>query len=93
MGAENRRTLAPLMMVSFDRRGEIFRSFDGAGAVYSDGANTVLDGAHPYVSWTHVHAHNIQTNRMTRLEQLLNEPMTAIAAPSASSDFSRRKAA
>lgn len=64
------RTLAPLMMVSFDRRGEIFRSFDGAGAVYSDGANTVLDGAHPYVSWTHVHAHNIQTNRMTRLEQV-----------------------
>ncbi|GMU47033.1 MAG: hypothetical protein AMXMBFR26_18150 [Porticoccaceae bacterium] len=64
------RTLAPLMMVSFDRRGEIFRSFDGAGSVYSDGANTVLDGAHPYVSWTHVHAHNIQTNRMTRLEQV-----------------------
>lgn len=64
------RTLAPLMMVSFDRRGEIFRSFDGAGAVYSDGANVVLDGAHPYVSWTHVHAHNIQTNRMTRLEQV-----------------------
>lgn len=64
------RTLAPLMMVSFDRRGEIFRSFDGAGAVYSDGANVVLDGAHPYASWTHVHAHNIQTNRMTRLEQV-----------------------
>ncbi|MCC6297367.1 MAG: DUF1329 domain-containing protein [Pseudomonadales bacterium] len=64
------RTLAPLMMVSFDRRGEIFRSFDGAGSVYSDGANTVLDGAHPYVSWTHVHAYNIQTNRMTRLEQV-----------------------
>lgn len=64
------RSLAPLMMVSFDRRGEIFRSFDGAGSVYSDGANTVLDGAHPYVSWTHVHAHNIQTNRMTRLEQV-----------------------
>lgn len=64
------RNLAPLMMVSYDRRGEVFRSFDGAGGIYSDGDKAVLDGAHPYVSWTHVHAHNIQTNRMTRLEQV-----------------------
>jgi hypothetical protein len=64
------RTLAPLAMVSFDRRGEIFRSFDGAGALYTDGTNTVYDGAHPYASWTRVHAHNVQTNRMTRLEQV-----------------------
>jgi hypothetical protein len=64
------RTLAPLAMVSFDRRGEPFRSFDGAGSLYADGTNTVYDGAHPYASWTRVHAHNIQTNRMTRLEQV-----------------------
>ena len=64
------RTLAPLMMVSYDRRGEIFRSFDGAGSLYTDGKNTVYDGKHPYASWTRVHAHNIQTNRMTRLEQV-----------------------
>lgn len=64
------RTLAPLVMVSFDRRGEIFRSFDGAGSIYTDGTNTVYDGQHPYASWTRVHAHNVQTNRMTRLEQV-----------------------
>jgi hypothetical protein len=29
-----------------------------------------MDGAHPYWSWTHVHAHDIQTNRMTRLAQV-----------------------
>lgn len=64
------RTLAPLMMVSYDRRGEMFRSFDGAASLYTDGENTVYDGKHPYASWTRVHAHNIQTNRMTRLEQV-----------------------
>ncbi|MBV1931866.1 MAG: DUF1329 domain-containing protein [Porticoccaceae bacterium] len=64
------RTLAPISMVSYDRRGEMFRSFDGAGSLYTDGTNTFYDGKHPYSSWTRVHAHNIQTNRMTRLEQV-----------------------
>lgn len=64
------RTLAPLAMVSFDRRGQMFRSFDGAGSLYTDGKNTVYDGKHPYASWTRVHAHNIQTNRMARLQQV-----------------------
>ena len=48
----------------------MFRSFDGAAALYTDGENTVYDGKHPYHSWTRVHAHNIQTNRMARLEQV-----------------------
>jgi hypothetical protein len=57
-------------MVSFDRRGEIFRSFDGAYSLYEKGDKRVMDGEHPYWSWTRVHAHDIQTNRITRLAQV-----------------------
>lgn len=64
------RTMLPISMVSFDRRGEIYRSFDGAFSLYDDGTNKVLNGTHPYWSWTRVHAHNVQTNRITRLEQV-----------------------
>ncbi|MBV1928119.1 MAG: hypothetical protein KUG81_01210, partial [Gammaproteobacteria bacterium] len=45
-------------------------SFDGAASLYTDGKNTVYDGKHPYASWTRVHAHNIQVNRMARLAQV-----------------------
>jgi len=68
------RTLLPLSMVSFDRRGDIFRSFDGAFSVYEDGESRVMDGQHPYWSWTRVHAHDVQTNRITRLEQVRELP-------------------
>ena len=37
--------------------------------MYEDGDKRVADGPNPYWSWTRVHAFNIQTNRMTRLEQ------------------------
>jgi len=64
------RTLLPFAMVSFDRHGQIYRSFDGAYSLYEKGERRVLDGQHAYWSWTHVHAHNIQTNRITRIEQV-----------------------
>ncbi|GAC07865.1 hypothetical protein GAGA_5043 [Paraglaciecola agarilytica NO2] len=64
------RTLLPLSMVSFDQQGKIYRSFDAAYSLYEKGDNKFMDGKHPYWSWTRVHAHNIQTNRMTRLEQV-----------------------
>lgn len=57
-------------MVSYDRRGEPFRSFDGAYALYEKGDKKVMDGAHPYWSWGHVHCFDIQTGRMTKLEQV-----------------------
>ena len=63
------RTMLPVSMVSFDRRGQPFRSFDGAYSLYDDGTNKVMDGAHPYWSWSHIHAFNTQTRTMTRLEQ------------------------
>lgn len=64
------RTLLPLAMTSFDRQGQPFRFFDGAYGVYEDGKSRVMDGRHPYWSWATVHAYNIQTNRMTRIEQV-----------------------
>ena len=33
-----------------------------------------MDGADPYWSWCLVHAYNVQTGRMTRLEQLAEVP-------------------
>lgn len=64
------RTLLPFAMVSYDRRGEPFRFFDGAYALYEAGAARVMDGRHPYWSWTHIHAHEVQTGRVTRIEQV-----------------------
>lgn len=64
------RTQLPIAMVSYDRRGEPFHSFDGAYGVYEDGDRKVMDGAHPYWSWTHVHAFDMQSGRMTRMEQV-----------------------
>lgn len=64
------RTLLPLAMVSYDRRGQPFRFFDGAFSVYDDGKSKVMDGKNPYWSWATVHAYNVQTNRMTRIEQV-----------------------
>ena len=64
------RTLTPFQMVSFDRRGELFRHFDAAFARYDDGRARVLDGNEPYWSWATVHAFNVQTQRMTRIEQV-----------------------
>lgn len=64
------RTLLPIGMVSFDRRGDLFRSFDGAYALYEAEGKSVMDGTDPYWSWSHVHAFDIQTGQMTRLEQV-----------------------
>jgi len=64
------RTLLPIAMVSYDRRGEVYRSFDGAYGLYENDPHSVLDGVHPYWSWGHVHAFDIQTGRMTRMEQV-----------------------
>lgn len=64
------RTQLPIGMVSYDRRGEPFRSFDGAFGLYEADGGNVRDGAHPYWSWCHVHAFDLQTQRMTRLEQV-----------------------
>lgn len=64
------RTQLPVGMVTYDRRGEMFKSFDGAYGLYEDGDRRVMDGKHPYWSWGHVHAFDVQSGEMTRLEQV-----------------------
>jgi hypothetical protein len=64
------RTLLPIAMISYDRRGEPYRSFDGAYSLYESGDQRFMDGAHPYWSWSHVHAFDVQSGRMSRLEQV-----------------------
>lgn len=57
-------------MVTYDRRGQPYRSFDGSYALYESPGKTVMDGKHPYWSWSHVTAADIQTGRLTRIEQV-----------------------
>ncbi|MGQ0528340.1 MAG: DUF1329 domain-containing protein [Panacagrimonas sp.] len=57
-------------MVTYDRRGQPFRSFDGAYSLYESKGKTKMDGKHPYWSWCHVTASDIQTGDVTRLEQV-----------------------
>ncbi|MGQ0619816.1 MAG: DUF1329 domain-containing protein [Panacagrimonas sp.] len=57
-------------MVTYDRRGQPFRSFDGAYSLYESGDQKKMDGKHPYWSWCHVTASDIQTGDVTRLEQV-----------------------
>jgi Protein of unknown function (DUF1329) len=65
------RTMLPVAMVTYDRRGEPFKSFDGCYSVYENGDQKVMESAtQPYWSWCNVHAHDVQSNRMTRLEQV-----------------------
>ena len=68
------RNMMPIAMVSYDRDGKVFRSFDGCYSLYESGDKRFMDGDHPYWSWTHVHAFDAQTRRMTRLEQVRQGP-------------------
>ena len=67
---DDARTGLPVCMVTYDRKGEMFKSFDGAYSVYDNKGRQVMDGKNPYWSWTHVHAHDVQTNKMSRLKQV-----------------------
>ena len=64
------RTGLPVCMITYDRKGDMFKSFDGAYSVYDNKGKQVMDGKNPYWSWTHVHAHDVQTNKMSRLKQV-----------------------
>lgn len=56
--------------MTFDRKGLPYRSFDTASSLYQSGTTSVMDGAHPYWSWVHVTASDIQSNSITRLQQV-----------------------
>ena len=54
--------------ITYDRRGEIWKSFEGGWSRYQNGNNVVKDSkGHPEWSWTYVMSHDIQANRMSRI--------------------------
>lgn len=56
--------------VTYDRRGEIWKSFEPHYAQYSNDKMTVKDSSgHPSWSWVSVLSHDIQANRMSRFVQ------------------------
>lgn len=64
------RNQAVVGMVTYDRNGQPYRSFDGAYTLYEKGDKKFMDGKHPYWSWAHVTASDIQTGSVSRLEQV-----------------------
>jgi hypothetical protein len=54
---------------TYDRRGEIWKTFEPHYAQYSNDKMTVMDGKHPAWSWVGVHCHDLQANRMSRFVQ------------------------
>lgn len=64
------RNMLYIAYVTYDRRGEIFKSFEPAYSTYEKGDKRVADGKSVAWSWTKVHSFNMQDGRMTRLAQV-----------------------
>jgi hypothetical protein len=54
--------------ITYDRRGEIWKSFEPGWGIYKDGGSVIKDSTgKPEWSWTYVMSHDIQANRMSRV--------------------------
>ncbi len=61
------RNMAAIGYVTYDRRGELWRSFEIGFSQQKKGELTQLEkNGHPAWSWSYVHAHDVQTDRFTR---------------------------
>jgi hypothetical protein len=63
------RNMMYVAYVTYDRRGEVFKSFEPQYSLYEKGSQRVMDGAHTAWSWTAVQCHSVQDNRMSRFVQ------------------------
>lgn len=54
---------------TYDRRGELFKSFEPSYSLYEKGNSRVMTGKNTAWSWTSVMSHDIQANRMSRFVQ------------------------
>lgn len=63
------RNMMYVAYLTYDRRGELWKSFEPSYSQYKKGDQVFMDGNHPAWSWTHIHSHDIQTNRMSRFVQ------------------------
>lgn len=61
------RNMTAIGYVTYDRRGELWRSFEIGFSQQTKGDKANLErNGKPAWSWSYVHAHDIQTNRFTR---------------------------
>jgi hypothetical protein len=62
------RTLTPLTMISYDRQGKVWKQWEGGFDYYErkPGMKWIEGVPEHFWSWTHVHAHDLQNNRMSR---------------------------
>jgi len=62
------RTLYPFTMISYDRQGKIWKQWEGGGDYYErkPGMKWIEGTPDTFVSWSYVHAHDLQSNRMSR---------------------------
>jgi hypothetical protein len=62
------RTLYPFTMISYDRQGKIWKQWEGGGDYYErkPGMKWIEGTPDTFVSWAYVHAHDLQSNRMSR---------------------------
>ncbi len=51
---------------TYDRRGEVWKSFEPGFGQFIDGKTTIMDGKNPVWNWTYVMCHDIQSGRMSR---------------------------
>lgn len=51
---------------TFDRRGDMWKSFEPSYAQFSNDRETYMNGDHPAWSWTHVMSFDYQASRMSR---------------------------
>ena len=63
------RNMMYVAYITYDRRGEIFKSFEPQYSLYEKGATKWMDGKNTAWSWTGVTSHNIQDGRITRFLQ------------------------
>ena len=64
------RNMMYVAYITYDRRGEIFKSFEPQYSLYEKGDKKVMDGKNTAWSWTAVMSHNVQDGRMTRFLQV-----------------------
>jgi hypothetical protein len=62
------RTLYPITMISFDRQGKIWNQWEGGSDYYErkPGMKWIEGTPDHFVCWSHVHAHDLRSNRMSR---------------------------
>ena len=63
------RNMMYVAYITYDRRGEIFKSFEPHYSLYEKGNTKWMDGKNTAWSWTGVISHNIQDGRVTRFLQ------------------------